>query len=358
MRAAGDGVVVADDALVLEAQDGLGIECSGPRSIRRHRIGGRVSKACIEAREEICEVRVRAVTVPHAGEAELTAEPILEGAKEPLDATFGLGAARRDPADAQFLQGSFDLCGRGSPGQLLLEGERSLRRGPVEDPVMVAVDGDRDPLRLGEGVKDMEIAVRIFFVPKRGGGDFAGGVIDRRDEGEAGSALVEPGVSAPIQLHEESSLGHPLAPTTVAGWASVPGTTQPGLSKNAVDRGMRQGEAVPLGQELAQVFVVDPGIDRLGELNDSRAGGIRYAPRGVAPAVPMDQGLGAVSADRPAQAPDLTAGETQEFGRFRHQKLATVQASEHNESLLCTGRQGDHASLYSARGGRTFLLKS
>src|SRR2546422_536716 len=171
MRAAGDGVVVTNDALVLEAKDGVRIEGGGPRPIRRHRIGGRVSKACIETREEICEVRVRAVTVPHAGEAELTAEPILEGAKEPLDATLGLRAVRGDPVDAQFLQGAFDLCGRGFSGQLLLEGQRACG-GPVEDAMAIAVGGDGDAFGLGEGVKDVEIAVRIFLVAKGGGEHF------------------------------------------------------------------------------------------------------------------------------------------------------------------------------------------
>lgn len=61
---------------------------------------------------------------------------------------------------------------------------------------------------------------------------------------------------------------------------------------------------------------------------------------------------------RSAQAPDLTAREPQEVSRFSYEKLAAVQGIEDDKLLLCAVRQGDHASLYSARRGRTFSLKS
>jgi hypothetical protein len=72
----------------------------------------------------------------------------------------------------------------------------------------------------------------------------------------------------------------------------------------------------------------------------------------------MDEGCGAMPAIRAAQASDLTAREPQEVGRVSHEKFAAVQGIEYDELLLCAGRQGDHASLYSARKGRTFSLKS
>lgn len=72
----------------------------------------------------------------------------------------------------------------------------------------------------------------------------------------------------------------------------------------------------------------------------------------------MDEGFSAMPAIRAAQAPDLTGRESQEIGGFRHQKLAAIQGVEYDELLLCAVRQGDHASIYSARRGRTFSLKS
>ncbi len=120
---------------------------------------------------------------------------------------------------------------------------------------------------------------------------------------------------------------------------------------------MRQRKGFPLGQELGEVLVVDPGVGRLGELDDPRAGGVSHTPGRAATAVPMDWGWGPCRRYS-AQASDLTAGETQEVGRFSHQKLAAVQGSEDDELMLCAVRQGEHASLYSARRGRTFSLTS
>jgi len=107
-------------------------------------------------------------------------------------------------------------------------------------------------------------------------------------------------------------------------------------------------EPFAFGQELAEVRVVDPGVGGLGEPDDPRTGGGSDAPGGGTTAVPMDQRLGAVPAVRPAQTPDLTGGEAQKVSRFGHQELAAVQSLEDDEVLLCTLRQGDHASLGSA----------
>ena len=49
MRAERDGVVVADDAEVLEAEDRLGVEPGRPRAIRGCGIGRRLGKARIVA---------------------------------------------------------------------------------------------------------------------------------------------------------------------------------------------------------------------------------------------------------------------------------------------------------------------
>ena len=52
---------------------------------------------------------------------------------------------------------------------------------------------------------------------------------------------------------------------------------------------------------------------------------IRHAPGRWAPAVSMDQRLGAVPTIGSAQATDLMGGETQEVSRFDHEQLAAVQ---------------------------------
>ncbi len=85
-----------------------------------------------------------------------------------------------------------------------------------------------------------------------------------------------------------------------------------------MDRRVGQREAFALGQQLAQVLVVDPGVGGLGEVDDPGAGRLIDAPGRPATAVPVDQGPGAVPAERSAQAPDLTGGEAQEVSRFGH----------------------------------------
>ncbi|HEU4798576.1 MAG TPA: hypothetical protein VFT63_06580 [bacterium] len=121
---------------------------------------------------------------------------------------------------------------------------------------------------------------------------------------------------------------------------------------------MRQREAFSLGQEFAEVLVIDPSVRRPSEMHDPLPDGVTHAPRRATATVSMDEGFGAMPAICAAQAPDLTGGESQEVGRFSHEKLGAIQGIEDDELLLCTARQGDHASLYSARKGRTFSLKS
>jgi len=150
-RPKGDGVVVADRALVFEAEDGLGIEACGPRTIGGSRIGRLLGEAGIEARKEVPQEGIRALAIEDAGEAQFGAQAILAGAKEPLDATLRLRAVGGDPLDAEFLQSARHLCGGGFPSELLLEGE-GCGLPAVEDAVAITVHGDRDALRLGHSV--------------------------------------------------------------------------------------------------------------------------------------------------------------------------------------------------------------
>lgn len=69
VRAEGDGVVVGDDARVLEAEDGIRDEMGGPGTIRALRPRRRSGKACIVAAEESREEGVRGVCGGDAREA-------------------------------------------------------------------------------------------------------------------------------------------------------------------------------------------------------------------------------------------------------------------------------------------------
>lgn len=151
VSAEGHRVVVAHRAPILEAEDGLRIETGGPGTIGGGGIRWSLSEARIVASQEAGEEGVGPRAVDDAGEAEFGPQAILEGAKEPLDATLGLRTPGRDPLDGQFLEGPGDLCGCGFADQLLLEGE-AVPLAPVEDAMAIAVRGDRDPLGVGERV--------------------------------------------------------------------------------------------------------------------------------------------------------------------------------------------------------------
>ena len=346
-----DRVVVVHGALVFEAEDRLGIAPGRPRAVGGCGIGRWVRKARIRAGEEVGQEGVRPLAVGDAGEAQFRAEPILEGPKEPLDATFRLRTAGGNPADAQFLQGTGDLRGCGFSRQLLLQGQRARGGGPVEDPVAIAVDGDGDAFPLREGLEDEEVAVRIFFIAKGGGGDLTGGVVHGGDEGQARAALVEPGVGAAIELDEEAFLKHPRTPSAVARWAAAPRAGHPRRAQDAADRGTREAEAFALGEELLQVVVVDADVDLGGEAHDARPDGVRDAVDGRAPPIPMDQGHWAPGTQGRTQAADLTDGSSEELGGLSHQQFTTVEGVKDFQALFGAGCQRDHASPSSAQSG-------
>src|SRR3990170_8270454 len=235
-RPKGDGVVVADRALVFEAEDGLGIEACGPRTIGGSRIGRLLGEAGIEARKEVPQEGIRALAIDDAGEAQFGAQAILAGAKEPLDATLRLRALGGDPLDAEFLQSAGDLCGGGFPSELLLEG-KWFGLTAVEDAVAITVHGDRDALRLRQGVQDLEVAMGILLVPEGGGEDLSSGVVHGHDDGEARTPVVEPGVGTAVELDEEAGLRHPLAPAAVARGAAPPRATEACGPQDALNRG-------------------------------------------------------------------------------------------------------------------------
>ena len=197
--------------------------------------------------------------------------------------------------------------GAGGSRQLLGEGQRAFG-GPVEDAVVIAVHGDGDAFGLYELSQHHEVPMGILLIPKRGGEDVAGGV-DGREERQARAPLLQPIMVAAVELHEQVGSGHALPAPTVSGRAASAGTAEPCRAEDTMDGGLGQHEPFAVGQELAEVRVVDPGVGSLGEMDEPRPGGGRDAPGGGTTAVAMDQCLGAVPAVRPAQTSDLAGGE-------------------------------------------------
>ncbi len=92
-------VVVADDAFVQERADAVELAGSGTPGL-----GGVARGACeaaVVVREEALQYRVGGGKITRIGEAEFTAQAILENPPEALDAAFGLRRLRSDEGDAE-----------------------------------------------------------------------------------------------------------------------------------------------------------------------------------------------------------------------------------------------------------------
>ncbi len=266
-------VIVLDRTPVLEATNAVEVRPGRRGAPRGLRMRGRLCEAGIIAGEKPVEDALRLRERAGAGQAEFDHEAILEGAEQPLDAPFGLRRPGGDPANAQLLERAADLGGLYGALELFLEGQR----GPgiaVKDPMAIGVGGGGNAIAAEQGAEEKEVAVGIFLQPKDAAQHLARGIIDRRVEHEAGTAVLEPGVMAAVHLDEEAGLGHALAVAAMPGWAAGAGTADPGRAEEALHCPARQVEAFTFGEQLGEVMIIhalvagasqrkDPSSDRL-----------------------------------------------------------------------------------------------
>ena len=222
----GEGIVVPDGPLVLEAADP--VELVGGRSRPPGRLGlrGRVREARIIAREKPVEHALRLGERAGLGEAEFGDEPILKGAKEAFDPAFPFRRGRRDPADAEFLEGPADLRGFDSPVQLLGEGERCAGIA-MKDPMPIGIGSRGDAIAADEPAEQAEIALGVFLRTKDAGEDLSRRIVDGGVKHEPGAAVLEPGMVAAVHLDEQAGLGHALPSATMARRPTPAGTADP-----------------------------------------------------------------------------------------------------------------------------------
>lgn len=114
MRRHRDRVVVGHGGLVLEAEDGLGITSGRPGPKGGVRICGRLREAEIVALEIAGQEGIGCVDIGDPGEPEFDDKAILKRAALAFDPSLRLGGGGRDPLDAQFLEGTAHLGGRGA----------------------------------------------------------------------------------------------------------------------------------------------------------------------------------------------------------------------------------------------------
>lgn len=245
VRSEGDGVVIGDDAPVLEAEDGLGGQVLGPGPIGELRPDSGSSETRIVAAEESREEGIRRVLVGDAGQAEFGHEAVLEGTEDALDAALRLGAGRGHPADAQVLQEASDLSGSAHTLELFFDAPAAAA-GAAEDPVAIGVSSQGKTGTQGELPEDLEVTGGGLLIVEPAGEDLACGVVDGGMEDEPRAAILEPGMMAAVELDEHAFLGHALAAGAVLGRAPATRAGDAGLLQEAADGLARDLKSFPL----------------------------------------------------------------------------------------------------------------
>src|SRR2546425_3965152 len=96
--------------------------------------------------------------------------------------------------------------------------------------------------------------------------------------------------------------------------------------------------------------MVGPRVGSRGEPDHALAQRVSQPPRQSAAMVAMDEGRRAAGPIGGTQTTDLAGGEPEEISRSGHQEGSSVEGMEDLQTLLGSLCQGNHASLYSARG--------
>lgn len=271
------GVIVLDDASVLEGADAVEIPQDRGRPPGGLGVSRGVSEAGIVAWEKPVEQALGLGERARLGEAELDDQAVLEGAKEPLDASLGLGGVSTDPADAEFLEGASYLGGRGPALELFGQSERGAGIA-VKDPVEVGVGRSGETIAADELAEEQEVAVGIFLRAKDAAEDLARGVVDGGVEHETRPAIFEPGVVAAVHLDKESGLGHAFTAAAMAWGTAGAGAADPGGAEEPLHSPTRYTQALALPEQLGEVVVVRTRIGGAGQGEDAVPDGLCEAP--------------------------------------------------------------------------------
>ncbi len=335
MRPEGDGVIVGDDARVLETEKRLGDDVGGPGAIRGLGSSGGASKARVVASEESREEGVCRVFVGDAGETQFGHEAILERAEDALDAPLRLGTGRWDPVDPQFLQEASHLGGGPRSLKLFVETPAAVARA-VEDSMAIRVGGQGETRSEGELAEDVKVADGRFLVLEPPGKDLPCGIIDRRVQHELRAAIFEPGMMTGIELDEHPFLGHALPAGAMLGGTPAAGAGNAGMVQKATDGLARDPHAFPLPEELGEMLMVHRGIRGASQPHDPLTERIgQPAWRGTAPIAVGEcrRATETVSTPNPSEVADR---ESQETRRLRHLEVSPIEGIQNEHTTLLT----------------------
>jgi len=203
------GVIVSDNPPMLETEELVVVTArrsglpGGGRVIRGH------GKATVVTGQETSQDEIRVGKRSGAGEPQLTGQPVLEGAPEPLDAAFGLGRSSQEELDAELLEQPSKLSRPLSAGELLVKARFSVGRAE-EDPMAIGIDGERNAFSLDRLAHQLEIPLGVFLLAKQGPGHLTRRVVDPAHQAEPGTAALEPVVATGINLQQHPFPREPI----------------------------------------------------------------------------------------------------------------------------------------------------
>ncbi len=187
----------------------------------------------------------------------------------------------------------------------------------------------------------LEIARGVLLSAEGGPRDGTRGIVDAAHQGEPGTTTLEPVVARTVHLEEQARPGHALPSSTMAGRATPTHGRHVGDLQDAPQRALRDGQSLPLDQELREVGPVDAGIAGGGQPHEALAQLIGMAVDGHPPSVPVDQGGGSRPAIVGRQPAHLPLRQLQVGGCLLERHVPRQQVREHGEAMLRLGVQLD-----------------
>ncbi|HUY97911.1 MAG TPA: hypothetical protein VMW47_09905 [Verrucomicrobiae bacterium] len=166
------------------------------------------------ADEVFGEEHVGRIQGGHALKAPLTAEAVLEGTPETLDAARGLRGAGQDELRLELVKEAPHRSRLASAGQTLLPAGL-LFAGLHEDAVSIGVHGQGHALAHHDLAQHQDVRLGVFLLPEGRCGDLPGGIIDSAHPGHVRTAALHPIVATAVDLEPGPFLGHPVS--TVVG---------------------------------------------------------------------------------------------------------------------------------------------
>jgi hypothetical protein len=268
-------VVVANHALVMEAADV--VEIFGSRPPNGFGFARRATEAPIVVRQEAAQDLVGGDEIVGSGQTQFTGETILESAPEAFDASFGLRTSGRDVGDAELFQSAAELRGLAATGELFFH--RPVIVIANEDAVAIPVETERDAEAAEQAPEQAKITVRIFGREEFGDENFAGGVVQKAEQGKLWTAIFEPAMKAGVEQDHFAFASAGQAALAMSGSASLAGRADPGRAQQTAKGLAPDREAFLLDQFFAQVMVVEADIGGAGQMQDAIPHAIRQAAR-------------------------------------------------------------------------------